>query len=155
MANYIEIPLPRTSEVSFTRAPGPGPDITPADQEFFAEFYERFTARSEAAKRIFSKTNRPHQSSMLLESGHYLVGMHATGTISDHIVMITERHNALELDIPPVLYDEWIETLIETVEAKDPNFDGDVALAWRLDVAPALAAMCHYSAINSIKPSID
>jgi hemoglobin-like flavoprotein len=142
-------------EANFTRLIGPGPAITPAGQRFFAEFYERFTARSEEVKRIFSKTDMPRQSNMLLKSVHYLVGMYATGTVSDHIVKIAEKHSALELDIPPALYDEWMEALIETVEAEVPEFDEEVALAWRFAFAPGLAVMRHYSAINSRKPILD
>lgn len=140
-------------ESSFTRVMGPGPAISPAGQEFFAEFYKRFIARSEEAKRIFSKTNMRRQSTMLLKSVHYLVGMYATGSVSDHIVRIAEKHSALELNIPPSLYDDWMESLIETVKAKDPKFDDEVALAWRFAFAPGLAVMRHYSSINSHKPS--
>jgi hypothetical protein len=69
--------------------------------------------------------------------------------------MIAEKRSALELDIPSSLYDEWMKTLIETIETKDPGFDEQVALAWRLAFAPGLAVMRHYSAINSVKPESD
>tara|TARA_R110001592_G_scaffold229156_1_gene485819 strand:- start:51 stop:527 length:477 start_codon:yes stop_codon:yes gene_type:complete len=142
-------------EASFTRVIGPGPGVSAEGEQFFADFYQRFTARSSDAKLIFSKTDMSHQSRMLLKSVYHLVSMYATSTVSDHIIKIAEKHSGLELDIPAVLYDDWMEALIETVSARDPRFNQDVALAWRFAFAPGLAVMRHYASIHRKKTTRD
>lgn len=141
----------RVFEESFTRVIGPGPLVSEKGQQFFDEFYQRFLSKSSAVEEIFRDTDMSHQARMLLKSVHHLAGLHVTGAVSDYLVDIARRHSAIDLDVPPELYDYWIEALIETVEATDPSFDESVALAWRLAMAPGIAVMQHYAALHRIK----
>ena len=44
---------------------------------------------------------------------------------------LAERHSRRDLDIRPELYDLWIDCLVETARAHDPEFGPEVESAWR------------------------
>lgn len=43
---------------------------------------------------------------------------------------VAERHGRSGLDIPPPLYDFWLEALLQTVEEKDSKYCPDLREAW-------------------------
>ncbi|HSP56757.1 MAG TPA: hypothetical protein VLO12_00455, partial [Halomonas sp.] len=54
-------------------------------------------------------------------------------------------HGREHLDIPPHLYDLWLEALIETVRRFDDQYTDEAELAWRLVMAPGIVYMkFHY-----------
>ena len=42
------------------------------------------------------------------------------------------------LDIPKEFYDIWLESLIQTVAERDPEFDVKVDTTWRVVMAPGI-----------------
>jgi hypothetical protein len=71
--------------------------------------------------------------------------LHAFYRTSDEepsiLARVAERHSRRDLDVDPALYDPFIDSLIETVGAHDPEFSPDVEGAWRATVASGVAYM--------------
>ena len=49
--------------------------------------------------------------------------------------------SALERGIAPELYEEWLESLIQTVREFDLEFTDEVELSWRVVLSPGITYM--------------
>ncbi|MBW0147379.1 globin [Marinobacter arenosus] len=116
--------------------------LAPSDGiEFFEAFYRRFLRSSSEVRILFRNTDMAAQRSMLKKSFFSLVAFYASGTIDDVLRRIAYLHSAEHLNIKPHLYDLWLECLIDTVNAYDPEFCDEVELAWRLVLSPGITYM--------------
>jgi hemoglobin-like flavoprotein len=105
-----------------------------AAPEFLESFYENFLASSEEIREKFRNTDMKRQT-RILEDSLYVVanavqgeeGSPAWGPLPE----LAARHSRKELDIPPRLYDRWIDCLIEAARTHDPGFTPEVESAWR------------------------
>ena len=104
---------------------------TPA---FLESFYERFVGSSEEVREKFRNTDMKHQA-RVLEDSLYVVANAVLGEENSlargALPAVAERHSRRDLDIPPGLFDLWIECLVETARAHDPQFAPAVEVAWR------------------------
>ena len=48
-----------------------------------------------------------------------------------YLEYIAKRHDRHHLNIEPELYDNWLESLIDTARECDDEFDAEVEQAWR------------------------
>ena len=108
---------------------------------FFDGFYQNFLGLSDEIRDKFKNTDMPKQRSMLEKSFYHLLVFYATGNADDYMQRMVERHGSRGINIPIRLYDSWMDSLIKTVEQFDPEFNADIALAWRLVLAPGLTYM--------------
>ncbi len=99
---------------------------------FFETFYQRFLASSPLVRQKFYHTDMVEQRRMLKKSFYSLVVFYASGSSEGVLENIARTHNARGYNILPVLYDYWLESLMETVRQYDDQCDDDVELAWRL-----------------------
>lgn len=106
--------------------------------DFFEAFYQRFLCASPVVGEKFSSTDMAHQRKMLKKSFYSLVAFYASGSVDSVLEKIAESHSVRVLDIPPELYDIWLECLIETVARFDDAFHDEVELAWRLVLCPGI-----------------
>jgi hemoglobin-like flavoprotein len=111
------------------------------NDEFIADFYERFMSRSPAIARRFKNTNMSAQKTMLHDSLIYVVDYFLTEKVSDQLHHIARIHSKGERDIAPDLYDVWMDSLMETVRDFDPEYSKDVELAWRMALSPGITYM--------------
>jgi truncated hemoglobin YjbI len=125
---------------SYTRA------ISKADQTAFSHrFYEEFIESSPVIAAKFEGTDMEHQARMLMLSLRHLSTFHLGGPDSDIMNEIGKQHSKRDLNIEPQMYDDWLDSLVETVRAFDPKFDDEVELAWRMSMAAGIAFMrFHY-----------
>jgi hemoglobin-like flavoprotein len=84
------------------------------------------------------------QKKVLEKSFYRLMVFYATNAADDYLEHIAIRHSKTHLNIAPVLYDLWLESLVETLKTFDPDFNREVELAWRLVLAPGIAYMKFY-----------
>lgn len=101
---------------------------------FLESFYERFVASSEEVRERFRGTDMKRQV-RVLEDSLYVVANAVQGEENSlargALPALAARHGRQGLDIPPALYDLWIECLVETARAHDPQFAPAVEAAWR------------------------
>jgi len=112
---------------------------------FFEAFYERFVVSSPAVAAKFLHTDMARQRAMLKKSFYHLLAFYVSSHADYYLQQVAISHDRVHLDIPPALYDLWLESLIDTVRTFDEQFDDDVELAWRLVMTPGIVFMTfHY-----------
>ena len=101
---------------------------------FLESFYSRFTASSEEVREKFRNTDMKRQA-RVLEDSLYVVANAVQGRENSiarqALPALAARHSRQDLDIPPRLYDQWIECLVETAREHDPQFAPEIESAWR------------------------
>jgi hemoglobin-like flavoprotein len=101
---------------------------------FLESFYERFVASSDEVREKFRGTDMKRQAVVLADS-LYVVANAVQGVEGSPargpLPALAARHGRQDLDIPPHLYDLWIECLVETARAHDPELAPGVEAAWR------------------------
>ena len=108
---------------------------------FFDAFYDNFCAAHSQVAQHFRNTDMDKQKKMLEKSFYSLFIFYATNNANDYLRKIAERHSKAGNNIPPDLYDAWLESLIKTVADYDPEFDLDVELSWRVVLSSGITYM--------------
>ena len=108
---------------------------------FFDAFYDNFSSASPEVARHFQNSDMQKQKKMLEKSFYSLFIFYATNNANDYLKKIAEHHSKASNNIPPDLYDMWLESLIKTVAEYDPEFNLDVELAWRVVLSSGITYM--------------
>lgn len=110
-----------------------------ASENFIDTFYEHFLAKSEEVKEKFRNTDFSRQKLMLRESllMMLLVNQNEPGAIQE-LERLGERHSRRGVNIPPHLYDLWLDALCEAVEKHDPEFKPALVEKWRAAMRPGI-----------------
>ena len=138
--NYQEL-----FEESYGRVIGAGVRLGDKGKEFFDRFYNNFFANSREVRDKFTDVDMAAQVAVLQKSMFHVVSFYVTKTDTDYLMSIARSHSRTQYNIKPELYDIWLESLIETVEAMDPKYEDELALAWRLAMIPGIEFMkFHY-----------
>ena len=111
---------------------------------FLDDFYRRFFAADPIVPEKFSGTDLGHQKEMLRESLAEMVDFSLKHQSNPYLVTLARIHGGRGRDIPPRLYDLWLECLVEAVRSHDPKATDSVALAWRIVMAPGIEFMKFY-----------
>lgn len=109
--------------------------------DFMTRFYELFIESSPDVARRFAATDMARQKEMLARSIREMLDFSTSRAASEHLRQAAERHNRAHRDIPPALYDLWMDCLLATVREFDTGFNDEVELSWRVVLAPGVAYM--------------
>ena len=107
---------------------------------FFADFYERLLASNPAIPPMFSGTVPPKQHK-LLRHGLGLLLSYANEPDDVLLERLAARHSERGIDVPPGLYEHFVESLVRTIEQHDAHFDQETEAAWREALAPGIDFM--------------
>lgn len=109
---------------------------------FLERFYARFLASDEAVASRFRGTDMRRQESVLRAS-LYLVLRAAQGGDDGraHLVEVAHSHSHRGHDIPPRLYDLWMDALLSVAAECDPRWGTDTERAWVACVRPFIEGM--------------
>ena len=110
-------------------------------EDFFAAFYDNFTANDKSIAEKFRNTDMLRQRQMLKDSLDQMLYFSIDKRSSETIEKIAARHGPAGVDIPPKFYDIWMDSLLETVKHYDPDYDRHIDIAWRVNMAPGVALM--------------
>ena len=114
--------------------------------DFLDRFYVRFMASSGEVREKFLETDFNLQKTRLLES----LALAADVVDGDaramrHLHERAESHGRHGLNIQPRLYDLWLDSLLETAEECDDEFDAELEEAWRAILGHIIGYMrLHY-----------
>ena len=111
---------------------------------FLDSFYARFIAADEVVAKKFSGTDLPHQKEMLRGSLAEMYDFSLKHRSNPYLVTLARIHGGRGHDIPPRLYDLWLDCLVATVLEQDPEATDSVAAAWRIVLAPGIEFMKFY-----------
>jgi hypothetical protein len=106
--------------------------------DFLLDFYGTFMASSEEVREKFRNTDFKKQTEVLSDS-LWAMAVAAQGEPGSPAVRdlprLAEKHSRRDLDIRPELYDDWLDSLIETARRHDAQFSPEIADAWRSTLA--------------------
>ena len=110
--------------------------------EFVDRFYERFLAASPEVRARFATTDFDRQRLMLLRSLE-LIASAVDGDPAgiDELRARAESHSRSRLDIPPHLYDLWLDAAVTSASEADPDWSPEVETAWRSVLGAAIRHM--------------
>ena len=112
--------------------------------EFLLDFYAFFMDSSEEIRRKFANTDIKKQTRVLADS-FWAMSVAAQGPRTSaawgDLPRVAARHNRHDLDIPPHLYDIWLDCLIQAVRKHDVQFSAEVETAWRTSLAASIDYM--------------
>lgn len=132
MKDYLEFFATSLERVAGTRRD---------ERAFLGRFYEIFMATSPEVAARFADTDMARQRRMLGRSLEEMMNFSSERAATERLRRIAVRHSRRERDIPPALYDLWLDSLVATVREFDPRFNDEIELAWRVVLAPGIAYM--------------
>ena len=109
--------------------------------DFLRRFYALFLASSDTVASKFEHTDLRRQARMLKTSLYVMMLTGAGSERTVHLERLARLHGRAELDIPPELYDLWLDRLVQAVAEFDPLFDTETATAWRRVLQPGIEFM--------------
>ena len=134
MADFVEIFSTSFQRVSEQKTQG----------AFFHQFYESFLGSSEQIAEKFKNTDIERQKEMLRVSLLEMLAFSTSHKSSVHMDMLAAIHSKADKNITPEMYDAWLKAILETVEQVDPEYDDNVALAWKIVLTPGIVFMKHH-----------
>jgi hemoglobin-like flavoprotein len=109
---------------------------------FFETFYQRFFEACPAARPMFTNTDFSRQHKLLQHAIGLLLAYDEHREAGPNLLSrVAERHGRNDLKVDPALYDDFVEALIHTARAVDPQFTADTEVAWRETIARGIAYM--------------
>jgi hypothetical protein len=113
-----------------------------SEPRFLERFSALFLTSSDEVRHKFSTTDFPKQR-RLLQASFQIVMLAATsdpvGTA--HFERLAVLHSQSHLDIPPHLYDLWLDCLVQAVQECDPQWTPETERVWRSMMANGMAFM--------------
>jgi hemoglobin-like flavoprotein len=97
---------------------------------FLDLFYTKFLASSPKVREKFKDTDFVRQKRALKASLHMILLAAQDDDPGKYLSDIAERHGVRELNVGAELYDLWLDSLLDTVEACDPEYRSAVRKAW-------------------------
>lgn len=106
---------------------------------FAQQFYDRFLETDGEVRRRFAETDFERQRELFLHGVFALID-YARGSVTGQLAVrrLAKMHGPGELDIPLRLYDLWVQTLLETLSDRDPEWSPKLAAAWRAVLQPGV-----------------
>ena len=126
----------RVAKASFDRCSA-APDFLPG-------FYRHFFEACPEVKPLFAKTDFERQVKLLHDAiGLLLIAPFFSREPNAETLLshVAERHNRHHLGIEPRFYPPFVDSLIATVKAFDPDYGPAVETAWRAAIAKGVAYM--------------
>ena len=109
---------------------------------FFEAFYQRFFDACPAARPMFAKTDFSRQHKLLQHAIGLLLGFDQQRAGESNLLSrVAERHGRNDLKVHPSHYQPFVESLIQTARAVDPQFTVETEVAWREGIAGGIAYM--------------
>jgi len=95
-------------------------------------FYEILLGKSDEIRKHFKSTNFEKQKKLLRASVYILVLQDISSPKAQNILnKIGATHSKSQLNIPPNLYSIWLDSLCETLQKNDPEYDEVLESHWR------------------------
>jgi hemoglobin-like flavoprotein len=111
--------------------------------KFFQRFYELFLASSPEVREKFRTTDIGKHRRKLQRSLYILVEHVTYGGAESrrYLEDLAEDHSKRGRDIPPHLYDVWLECLLRALQESDELYSEEVGAAWRSIVGAGIVLL--------------
>ncbi len=102
-------------------------------------FYESFLNASQEIPQHFENTEFIRQRTVLRDSVKMMVEHDvAEPDMRTMLKRLGETHNRENRNIPPFLYELWLDSICATVSLLDPEWDKDLDRLWRVRLRPGI-----------------
>jgi hemoglobin-like flavoprotein len=112
--------------------------------DFMLDFYGFFMDSSPEIRQKFANTDFKKQTRVVADS-FWAISVAAQGPKSSpawtEMPRLAAKHSRSELNIPPAMYDTWLDCLIQAVRKHDSAFSAEVEAAWRTTLGAAIEYM--------------
>lgn len=124
----------RLARASFDRCVG--------QPDFLRAFYATFMRNCPEAAPMFANSDF-ERLPRLLQHALALLLVHPTQPEGEPTPLrrVAERHSRRDLDVSPSLYAPFLDSLMQTVRARDPEYTPDIEAAWRATLEPGIEYM--------------
>jgi truncated hemoglobin YjbI len=113
-----------------------------SDPRFLERFSALFLASSDEVRHKFTQTDLPKQRRMVQASLHMMMLAATSDSVgTSHFERLAVLHSQRHLDIPPHLYDLWLDCLVQAVRESDPQCTPETESLWRGVMANGMAFM--------------
>jgi tellurite resistance-related uncharacterized protein/hemoglobin-like flavoprotein len=110
-----------------------------ASGNFTERFYEIFLDASPEIAPFFADTDFDKQHKLLRATVKIMVSHDvADPNMRSTLERIGKSHGRSQLNIPPKLYEIWLDSVCETVKALDTEWTGDLEKSWRTRLRDAM-----------------
>ncbi len=107
--------------------------------DFATTFYDTFLGASPEIAPFFVETSFEKQRKLLRATVQIMVTRHVSDLPAREVLeRIGESHSRQQLNIPPRLYEVWLDSVCLTVEAMDPEWSEEVGHQWRERLRPGM-----------------
>ena len=104
---------------------------------FFEDFYNTLLGKSPDVRALFANTDMASLRALVRGGVLWLI-MHARGMPDTKIRMLGESHSKKRMNINPIYYSLWLDSLIETLYKHDPEFSRELEECWRDTLRPSI-----------------
>ncbi len=110
--------------------------------DFLAAFYDRLFEVRPDTRQLFALTEFERQNKLLRHAIGLLLSFPEQPDGEPTILTrIAERHSRRDLAVDPSLYPPFLESLLDTIKRRDPEFTPAMERAWRTTLAKGFAHM--------------
>ena len=103
-----------------------------ASETFMDDFYAIFLSKSPDIAARFRQTDMEQQKMMLRQSLLLMLSCNIRpDETRDELERLAERHSRRGVNIPPAMYDAWLDALCEAVARNDPEYYPGLEDYWR------------------------
>lgn len=103
-----------------------------AQPYFFDRFYARLFELLPTAKPLFDQVDMGHQQAMIRKGITSFLLLAASGKVdSEFLDGVRGSHGEEGMQLSEREYGYWVDALIDTIRATDPEFSRELGLAWR------------------------
>lgn len=115
-----------------------------ADPGFLDRFYGTFLASSPKVQEKFARTDFVTQKRALHASFSLMLraAQNEGSGPPAYLEDLARRHGAQDLAVGAELYDLWLDSLLATVQASDPEWSPGVGRAWEQVMGIGIAYLC-------------
>ncbi|MBE03255.1 globin [Marinobacter lutaoensis] len=106
-------------------------------EAFFEDFYHHFMASSDDIRALFRDTDMAAQRHLLRHGVMQLI-LYARGMSDRKLRALGESHSRRRYNIRPEWYALWLDALVKTVRAHDPDYTPELGAAWREVLMPGI-----------------
>ena len=109
---------------------------------FLERFYELFLDSSDEVRERFKDTNFERQRRALSSSLVLMIlALDGGAPARTYMDQVAARHSRDDLDVPPRMYDAWLDCLMLAAREFDPQFDDALEQDWRSTLSEGIALM--------------
>ena len=113
-----------------------------SDPRFLERFYALFLASSDEVRHKFTQTDLQKQRRMVQASFHMMMLAATSDSVgTSHFERLAVLHSQPHLDIPPHLYDLWLDCLVQALKQCDRQWTPETERVWRSMMANGIAFM--------------